>query len=468
MPRFSLLLLLVFLTGLSLTAQELYNVRIGTFQDVKADDFVELRELGFVYGLSRDGQLTDVYLGNYSSRQKAESVTEELKSKGFRNAAPFALPAGEGQAQPYVQIALRGRNRSLDWRALERAGKLYVDAADGVTKVVTGPYKTNEAANEALSDIRGMGFADAFVKSLRSNTLIPVGVFETGIKKPLIPIELRQVEPPVAEAAAADTSPEAEPATDSSQVRSEPSMPAPADMAPATPTQPTEEASGEEAMVAKEPAAEESTPTPALLPVDKPGIPAIDMKTKRHSAAELQRVLKEKGFYDSSIDGLYGPGTQSAYIAAWSGMPELQKYRVLAAADYSATNPNGNTPLTWPEVAVMLTIADELAAGLRNADKATALENARGGLINATRALATTPSREALDWETTIWKNLDEWATQDPLHAQILSALRLTYYQSQARFEAMYQQRGLSPIEARNLATASLQNLLSAQLDRFL
>ena len=32
----------------------------------------------------------------------------------------------------------------------------------------------------------------------------------------------------------------------------------------------------------------------------------------------------------------------------------------------------------------------------------------------------------------------------------------------------MYQQRGLSPIEARNLATASLQNLLSAQLDRFL
>ncbi len=453
MPRLSLLLLLVLLTGLSLSAQELYNVRIGTFQDVRADDFVDLRELGFVYGLSRDGQLTDVYLGNYSSRQKAETVTEQLRGRGFRNAAPFALPAGEGQAQPYIQIALRGRDRSLDWRALERAGKLYVDAADGVTKVVTGPYAGSEAANQALSDIRGMGFADAFVKSLRGNTLIPVGVFETGIKKPLIPIELRQVEAPVAEAPASETTPVPSPPSDTVQERTPPSMPAPADPAPAAPP----------------PAIAEPAPSAAApLSVDRPGLPKIDMKTKRHSAAELQRVLKEKGYYDSSIDGLYGPGTESAYTEAWSRMPELYKYRLLAAADYSPTNANGNTPLTWPEVAVTRAIAEDLAAGMGNAERASELEGQRGTLINAKQALSTEDSRAALSWESTVWGNLDEWATQDPLHAQILSALRLTYYQSQARLEAMYQQRGLSPIQARNLATASLQNLLAAPLDRFL
>ncbi|MBB4078598.1 hypothetical protein GGR28_001211 [Lewinella aquimaris] len=438
------LLLLLLLSGSALTAQDIFNVRIGTFQDVKADDFVDLQEMGFVYGLPREGQLTDVYLGNYSSRDRAATVTEQLQARGFRNAAPFALPAGVAEPATYVQIALRGKGRSLDWRSLERAGKLFVDARDGVTKVLTGPYPNAEAANEALAGIRTLGYGDAFVRTAVPGKLIPIGVFETGIKKPLIPIELRQIGSPDS------------PATDASTAPAPPPAPTPA---PAPDT--TETVAATTAVAIQPPPAPAATPH---LAATQPGLPPIDVKTKRHSAAELQRVLKEKGYYDGSIDGYYGEGTRSAYQEAWNKLPELRKYRLLAASEDVATG----TLLSWPEIAVVTTVADELAAGMTNTVREEELAEARDELFNATAALPAADATRARTWESTVWENLNDWAVQDPLHARILTALRVSYYQAQARLEAMYLQRGMSAIAARDLATATLQNLLGAPLDRFL
>ncbi|MCP9235819.1 peptidoglycan-binding protein [Lewinella sp. JB7] len=450
MLKFLPTLIVLFLV-LPLRGQETFNVRVGTFQDVKADDFVDLREMGFVYGQARDGQLTDVYIGNYSTRDRAEAVTDQLKSRGFRNATPFALPSSTAQAATYVQIALRGKGRSLDWRSLERAGSLYVDAVDGVTKVLAGPFPDGDAANEALGNIRNLGYTDAFIRTAEPARLIPIGVFETGIKKPLIPIELRQVTEPDSPAVVAPAPP-------------------PATQTPPTPAEP--ELLGEEAVASATPATAAPPRTvvptpPTRLTAEVAGLPAIDVKTKRHSAAELQRVLKEKGYYEGSIDGYYGEGTRSAYRKAWEDLTELRKYRLLAAAE-TAPASTEDTPLSWPEISVVRTVADELAAGMANDERRQELVSERSRLLNATKALSTAEATSARNWESSVWNNLDEWATQDPLHARILTALRVTYYQSQARLEAMYLQRGLSAVAARDLATASLQNLLSADLDRFL
>ena len=439
----------------ALLGQDLFNVRVGTFQDARSDDFTELRDLGFVYGQAREGQLVEVYIGNYSSQEKATSVSESLKTRGYRNAAPFSLPTAAATPAAYIQLALRGRNRELDWGALERAGKLFVDATDGTTKVVTGPYASTTEATQALDGVRELGYSDAFVKTLNPKGLIPVGVFETGIKKPLIPIDLRQ-QP-------ADTQRVAPPQTTAPFIDTALAAP---------PTGSTEEAVatdtvllGEEAVAAGN--APDAVPQPEPLRVDRPGLPVIDMKTKRHSAAELQRVLKEKGFYDGAIDGLYGPGTTKAYENAWAQLTPLRKYRLLAAAEGEGAAP-GNAPASWPEVAVALAVADDLAAGLDNAAATDRLQEQRGDLLNATAPLPAAAAESARNWESTVWTNLDEWATQDPLHAQLLTVLRIAYYQSQARLEAMYLQRGMGAIAARDLATASLQNMLSAQLDRFL
>ena len=450
-PRRAPLTATLLLLSCWLLAQDLYNVRVGTFQDASADDFTELRELGFVYGLPREAALVEVYIGNYSSEEKATQISEQLRGRGYRNAAPFVLPTTGSEPASYIQIALRSRNRDLDWRALERAGTLYVDATDGVVKVVTGPYTSPAEATQALSDIRGLGFSDAFVKTINPKTLVSVGVFETGIKKPLIPIELRQ--PPV----------------DSEGVAPAPA-PATTDTAPVTPptalpSPPDSALLGEEAVAATAPPA--TVPGPQPLRVDRPGLPDIDVRTKRHSAAELQRVLKEKGYYEGAIDGLYGPGTTTAYEQAWAQLAPLRKYRILAAAEGDGPAP-GNAPAGWPEMTVALAVADDLAAGLDNAEVARELEQTRGALLNATTPLPAPAVARARNWEATVWENLDEWATEDPLHAQLLTALRVAYYQSQVRLEAMYQQRGMDAIAARDLATASLQNMLSAQLDRFL
>ncbi|NJB84619.1 peptidoglycan hydrolase-like protein with peptidoglycan-binding domain [Lewinella marina] len=449
MQRLLLLLLLPLLSA-AVTAQSLYHVRVGTFQDVKADDFIDLRELGFVYGQPREGQLTDVYLGNYTTRENAESISEQLRKRGFRNAAVAELPPANAAAGPstFIQVALRSRNRSLDWRSLEQAGKLYVDATDGVTKVLTGPYPTSEAANQALSDIRGLGYGDAFIRSVAAAQLIPVGTFETGIKKPLIPIQLRQVSSPAAPASSAPstagTTPPAPPAADTTRRLTKAS----AEAEKPAPTPP--------ASAAKEPMGG-GVPATAT-----PSVPAIDGKTKRHSTANLQRVLKENKFYEGSIDGYYGTGTTAAFTKAWEEMPVLRKYRLLAENLVT----DKVTP-DWPELRLTTTITGEIAAGQTDASAASEAAKGRAELLAAQRPLPAARAAQARSWETTVWKNLEKWAGEDPLHARIVNALRVGYYQSQVRLETMYQQRGLGPIEARDLATAALENLLAADLQRF-
>ena len=439
-------LLLVAATALPAAAQTLYNVRVGTFQDVTAGDFNEIRELGFVYGSAREEKLTDVYLGNFSDRQRAETAAAALVARGFRNAIPLAIPSKDARSATFVQVALRGRT-PLDWTALQRAGDLFVESLDGTVKVLAGPYTNDSLAQRALTNIRLLGYNDAFTKSLDLSRLVPVGYFESGLKKALIPIDLSRKAPPLATPPPPPT-------------RTAPAPPPTNAAAAPTPTAPAEEALGEAAVAASSPP---PPPAPSTPTVDSE-LPTIDVKTKRHSAAELQRVLKEKGYYAGSIDGYYGEGTRGAYERAWAGMDELRNYRTLADA---AALPATRLPLRWPELRVLLVVADDLAAGLGNVATDSRMQARREGLLYSEDAPPAAIAKTARAWEKSVWANLNAWATEDPLHARLLSVLRVAYYQSQARLEAMYLQDGLSAEAARDQATAVLENLLSGPLDRF-
>ena len=194
------------------------------------------------------------------------------------------------------------------------------------------------------------------------------------------------------------------------------------------------------ALTAKAPAAA----NPPTLPADAnvSGLPSIDGRTKRHSAAELQRVLKEKGYYDGSIDGYYGPGTTKSYLAAWEDMPEIRKYRLLTGALFAPVADQRTTPSDWPEISVLLSIAEDMAAGMANSDRARAMVQQRSALFNAREALSPVAATRARNWAATLWTNVNTWATEDPLHAQMVSALRVAYHQSQVRLENLYSQRG--------------------------
>ncbi|MEO0733566.1 MAG: hypothetical protein AAFZ52_12075 [Bacteroidota bacterium] len=419
-----LLLLVLFGAGL-LSAQDLYTVRVGVFRDVKATDFQNLRPLGFLYGITAPDQTTEVFVGQFSDQNQATKIAADLLQQGFRNAQAFSLPSATGQEVTVIQLALHSGNRPIEWASLERAGKLYVETVDGLTKIVTGVYPDGQTALQYLPAIRELGFRDAFVKKVNNVRLVPVGTFETGIKKPLIPIDLQ--EPP----AATQTPVNPNPGT--------------ASRGPATYGNPNPVPNS----------------VPAAAPTSAVGLPEIDGRLKRSSAADLQRVLKEKGLYSGDIDGYYGPGTTTAYNRAWNELAELAKFRLLAGTAEDA-------PGQWPSINVLLAVSDELAAGNANQTRAQQLVQQRNQLFSAAQKLSPVAATRAKSWASTVWANLDEWATEDPLHARILTAFRVAYHQTQVRLEDQYMDRGLRSDDARDLATAMLQNLVGADLDRFL
>ena len=466
------LALLALLLPLFLSAQDnLFTVRVGSFQDVGAADFAELDELGFIYGAPRENRVTDVYLGNFSTSDQATSIATDLVGRGYRNAQALALPIASGTPVTVIQLGLYSTTRKPAWAELERAGPLYVEAVDGVEKVTTGVFPDFQTAADYLPQVRALGYTDAFVKRLNNVRLIPVGTFETGIKKPLIPLDLGQVAPASTAPQQASSGVVVPPGVGTSS----PPAPAPTTQSPPAaqepqvqpqPNAPNQYARAGGALTTAPPAA--ATPPTLPAPADVPGLPQIDGSRKLHSSAELQRVLKEKGYYEGSIDGLYGPGTRRAYLSAWDDLPEVRKYRLLSGGLFASVDPSREAVTNWPEVSVLLAIVEDMAAAQGNSDTGRQLAQQRSQLFNASQGLSPAAASRVRNWAATVWTTMNQWAEEDPLHAQMLSALRVAYYQTHARLENMYMDRGVDKVAARDLATAMMQNLTGAQLDQFL
>lgn len=414
------------------------TVRVGVFRNVKISEFTALKPLGFVYGIPAADNTTEVFVGHFNEQDKAVGIAANLQQQGYRNAQAFQLPVNTVASAYYIQFSLHSGSRPIEWPALERAGNLFVTSTDGLTKIMTGPYADALAAANALPAIKSLGYRDAFAKQVDPARLIAIGTFETGIKKPLIPITLQDNPPP-------STTPSPTPQTVN------------------TPLSPSPTSYGTDPAPAASPT---TAPSPAVNSPTVPSVvsgPAIDGRIKRSSTTELQRVLKEKGYYESTVDGYYGPGTTASFAAAWAGMPEIQKYKMLATilpVEYVGAN--------WEETMVLIAIAEELAAGTANGERAERMLNQRPTIYASGQPLSPAAATRVRNWAATIWTNLDEWAIEDPLHAQIFSAFRVSYHQTQVRLEDHYMQLGLTVNDSRDLATAMLQNLIGAKLDRFL
>ncbi|MEL6273746.1 MAG: SPOR domain-containing protein, partial [Bacteroidota bacterium] len=113
-----------------LFGQQLYTVQVGTFLEVRSQDFDELRPLGFIYGNQLEGNLTQVFLGNYSDLSKAETVTNQLRARGFKNAQVLQRPIDAGQSVVVIQLTTQTNGSKIDWAGLDRAGELFVENDD--------------------------------------------------------------------------------------------------------------------------------------------------------------------------------------------------------------------------------------------------------------------------------------------------------------------------------------------------
>jgi hypothetical protein len=431
------------LINASLFAQNQYTVEVGAFQDATQQDFAELSPLGFVYGSKLSPNVTQVYLGTFDALGQAEATATQLRARGFKNARVLQRPAGRNAVM--IQLATKLLNAQLDYASLSKAGNVFVEQVDDRLKVMTGAYADLATAQANLAAVRQLGYKDAFVKTLDFNRLIPISTFETGIKEPLIPIQLNEPSlgnnPPMT-----NTSYPAQPNTYNNQ----PMIGNPAIVNP-----------GEQPRTYNNTSV---NPTAGTI-LAKSVLPNIRSRFKRESASMLQTVLKEKGYYTGLIDGYYGDDTQTAYAQAWANQKDLLKYRTLVPL---LTIPSNDPVLRWPATASLMAVSKDMSGGLEDVQLAGQSAGVRQQLYATTQPLTPSVSTRAKNWSATLWANLDAWATEDPVHARMESAFRLAYYQTQVLLEDYYMDKGFAADAAKDLALTTLQNIVGADLERFL
>ena len=212
-------------------------------------------------------------------------------------------------------MATRKIDSKMEWEKFMEAGQLYGIPEGNLLKIVTGPYANTDVAQKDLGRVRKLGYKDAFVKTANSIQLIPLTEFETGLKKPLIPLGLN------------------ESAGKSSVL---------------PPSQPAGQPSSYEVLTARtpdvaQPAPQTSIPSSYEYYAGAPtslnagtasgtgvSLPAINGKIKRNSVLELQKILKAENSYQGALDGYYGSGTASGYENFLQQNRTIRKYQVLA------------------------------------------------------------------------------------------------------------------------------------------
>jgi peptidoglycan hydrolase-like protein with peptidoglycan-binding domain len=309
------------------TAQNLYTVQVGTFVDVRPQDFDGIRPLGFLYDQQVNDNLHQVFLGRFRSESKAQTLLPALQQQGFTNARVQQVAMSTvGQQAVIIQIATRYSNKTISWEELQRVGPLNVILDEELIKVTTGTFPDVATAKNALPAIQAQGFADAFIKTVPVVQLIPVTPLSTGLKEALIPLKLRdtQARGSVNPTLPPTVQPEAVPPVLNTPP-SAPTVPRPAQPA----VIPGSYGDG---------AAASRITTTARPPAEKP-LPTIRGDVKRRSALELQKLLKAKGYYSSTLDGYYGPGTKGAYEQFRASDVTYDRYASLAAASTPGSGP---------------------------------------------------------------------------------------------------------------------------------
>ncbi|MCB9080504.1 MAG: hypothetical protein H6555_02215 [Lewinellaceae bacterium] len=290
-----------------------YTIHVGTFIGAKAQDFDQLRPMGFLYAFEMENNYFQVYLGEFDQRTQAERLLPKVKAAGYGGAEIQERPLNQGRTVTIIQIATVELEKPIRWERYNGMGELFGIISGNRLKLVTGVYESLNEARQALSDIQGKGFSDAFVKNVNSMYLHRLGPFETQnqLKKPLIPIKIED-KPLVKVQPSAN-----EPRTTTTSYDQPPTRPATTTPRSGTPVYP----GATETTGRGWPPAASATPAKTL--------PTIRVNVKRRSALELQKVLKAEKTYAGALDGYYGAGTQQGYETALKQNPELQKYSLL-------------------------------------------------------------------------------------------------------------------------------------------
>jgi hypothetical protein len=148
-----------------------------------------------------------------------------------------------------------------------------------------------------------------------------------------------------------------------------------------------------------------------------------------------------------------------------------------AAVGYQACArvPDGNLKMqscsqfeNWPEVRLLVAIASGLNPEESiNQQRLAQAASERSRLLAAPAALNSSEAKAVEAWNTNLLRGVDSWAVQDPLHRQLSTAFKVSYFQAQVRLEDYFMNKGYKAEQARGLALATLHTLVAYHMQRF-
>jgi peptidoglycan hydrolase-like protein with peptidoglycan-binding domain len=258
------------------TAQEkkdIFVVQLGNFSTTKLEDYKSVSQLGLVYaGETQDGQ-TPIYIGDFGTKDNAETVLAEAKKKGYSGAS-LSPRKSSGKQVSVIQLGGKKLGEVVQWSKYAKAGQIAIlpDLANKGIKLLSVGFADDVAVKKALTNLKALGYKDAYIRNLDESAFHLATPFETNgvVFDATIPeIKIDPITPPAKKA-------------DSVAVQ---------------------------------------TNVPVVMPA---------ASYKRQSVGELQKALSELGAYNGKIDGDNVYITKAAFDAAAKDNKVLQKYLALA------------------------------------------------------------------------------------------------------------------------------------------
>lgn len=84
------------------------------------------------------------------------------------------------------------------------------------------------------------------------------------------------------------------------------------------------------------------------------------------------------------------------------------------------------------------------------------------------KAPSTEETKALETWNSTLWRNIDAWASRDPMFKQMTNALKIAFFHSQVLLEDYFMNYGMKAEQARATALAVLKEIVGHDLERFL
>lgn len=335
-------ILLVFLLTGSFTAQAqnqadyTFTIHIGAFINPELTDFENIRSFGYLYA-QKFNSLQQIYMGDYPSEQDASKILAQVKNNGYPDAFITRRSLENSSVSIMIQLGIEKADSKINWANYASAGPLYTYQSGNTIRVTTGPFEQLDDAQNRLTTIGENGFEGAFIKNINSVLLHKVTAFEndSNVEIPQSYESEFSKPPSDSKEIIAETTPMKSQAPDvmikkntEDVIEDQKEEPRPK--------------SYEEVLVSKSPE--------SISHSNSLAIPQIRNDVKRTSVLKLQEVLKLNGAYSSSLDGLYGPGTQEGYNEMLANNKDILKYKMLSSFYESATP---EKPLTQNIISAM-------------------------------------------------------------------------------------------------------------------